>query len=167
MNARLQQWLAKAVPAVKTITTTYCVLHLLSYNVVSIGFCEGPSMLPTFNVAGDIVLVDMFAWKYRGIPWGSIIVFTSPENPEKRVTKRVIGLPGDTILVDPTNRASPRKSITIPEGHVWTQGDNYDYSNDSRSYGPLPMGLIKGRVVARLAWPPQILDPLHEPSIFS
>jgi inner membrane protease subunit 1 len=110
-------------------------------------------MLPTFNMVGDIVLADMRAWKLTGLPWGSIIMFISPENPDKRVTKRIIGLPGDTIFVDPTNQIDPHRTITVPQGHVWTQGDNYDFSNDSRSYGPLPIGLIKGRIFAKVYWP--------------
>lgn len=28
-------------------------------------------------------------------------------------------------------------------------GDNFDYSRDSRHFGPLPMGLIKGKVIAK------------------
>lgn len=40
----------------------------------------------------------------------------------------------------------------MPEGHCWVLGDNLPVSRDSRVYGPLPMGLIKGKVVAKV-WP--------------
>ena len=33
----------------------------------------------------------------------------------------------------------------IPKGHVWLLGDNPNYSKDSRDYGPVPYGLIRGR----------------------
>jgi hypothetical protein len=41
----------------------------------------------------------------------------------------------------------------IPRGHIWVEGDNTANSTDSRDYGPLPLGLVKGRVLFRL-WPP-------------
>ena len=40
----------------------------------------------------------------------------------------------------------------VPEGHCWLIGDNVDASRDSRFYGPLPLALIKGKVIARV-WP--------------
>lgn len=38
----------------------------------------------------------------------------------------------------------------IPKGHCWVAGDNLPYSRDSRHFGPLPMALIKGKVVAKV-----------------
>ncbi|EDU43036.1 hypothetical protein PTRG_09985 [Pyrenophora tritici-repentis Pt-1C-BFP] len=38
--------------------------------------------------------------------------------------------------------------IRVPEGHCWVQGDNLEWSRDSRLYGPLPLGLIKSKVLA-------------------
>ena len=32
-------------------------------------------------------------------------------------------------------------------------GDNPPHSRDSRDYGPLPLALVKGKVVAKV-WPP-------------
>ncbi|CAD7957691.1 unnamed protein product [Amoebophrya sp. A120] len=41
----------------------------------------------------------------------------------------------------------------VPQGHVWVEGDNKGKSNDSRHYGPVPLGLLEGRVRLCL-WPP-------------
>ena len=41
----------------------------------------------------------------------------------------------------------------IPEGHCWIAGDNAPASRDSRDYGPIPLALVKGKVIARI-WPP-------------
>ena len=38
------------------------------------------------------------------------------------------------------------KKVTVPPGHVWLQGDNMSVSRDSREYGPVSRGLIRGRV---------------------
>lgn len=37
----------------------------------------------------------------------------------------------------------------VPEGHCWVVGDNLAYSRDSRMFGPLPLALIKGKIVLR------------------
>ncbi|KAJ0610820.1 putative signal peptidase I [Helianthus annuus] len=42
----------------------------------------------------------------------------------------------------------------VPEGHCWVEGDNSAFSSDSRTYGPIPLGLIRGRVT-HVIWPPQ------------
>jgi inner membrane protease subunit 1 len=38
--------------------------------------------------------------------------------------------------------------IQVPEGHCWVVGDNMEWSRDSRLFGPLPLGLIKAKVLA-------------------
>lgn len=42
------------------------------------------------------------------------------------------------------------RTIIVPRGHVWLEGDNSENSMDSRYYGPVPMGLIQSRVFCRL-----------------
>lgn len=42
------------------------------------------------------------------------------------------------------------RTIIVPKGHVWLEGDNSDNSMDSRYYGPVPMGLIQSRVFCKL-----------------
>lgn len=37
----------------------------------------------------------------------------------------------------------------VPEGHVWVAGDNLPWSRDSRMYGPVPLGLVKGKLIAK------------------
>ncbi len=43
----------------------------------------------------------------------------------------------------------------VPPGHVWLAGDHRDRSADSRVFGPVPVGRIKGRAwVALVSWGP-------------
>ncbi|KAJ1995105.1 hypothetical protein EDC05_001196 [Coemansia umbellata] len=106
---------------------------------------RGPSMLPTINIVGDFLLVERLpGWRKR-IKIGEIVTFVSPLNPQKRASKRVLGMPGDVVCVDPT--MDKLAFVVVPRGHVWLQGDNYSNSTDSRTYGPVPMGLLRGRVL--------------------
>ncbi|KAI9014799.1 peptidase S24/S26A/S26B/S26C [Gaertneriomyces semiglobifer] len=108
----------------------------------------GPSMLPTFNIMGDWVVVEHLSWYTRNYNLGDVVVAISPGNPRRMISKRILGLPGDRVCVDPT--APEIRFVTIPPGHVWLQGDNYNNSTDSRQYGPVPMGLLRGKVVCKV-----------------
>jgi signal peptidase I len=44
----------------------------------------------------------------------------------------------------------------VPPGHVWVAGDHRDHSADSRVFGPVPVGRIKGRAwMALVSWGPR------------
>lgn len=77
---------------------------------------------------------------------GDIVVAGHPLRTGS-ICKRVVGLPGDQII-----ETRSGKIQRVPDGHVWLEGDNAPLSRDSRHYGPIPIALLKGRVVARV-WP--------------
>lgn len=186
-----------------------------------------------------------------GLKVGDLVVALSPSDPSRTVCKRVIGLPGDTVALDPRMRPLPMQAwrgqkkksvaaerreaaedtlesrmvkfedllasvgaptssttagasragevdsaevdllksmdtdphqhqpstethqhnsaasadlqqntyirskgdvqyVTVPLGHVWLAGDNMANSTDSRHYGPVPLGMVRGKVLARV-----------------
>ncbi|CAI5744731.1 unnamed protein product [Peronospora destructor] len=109
--------------------------------------CVGPSMLPTLNRDGDIVLLDKFTPRLWKLQPGEVVIAKSVSNPRQSVCKRIIAHEGDTVCVRP-RYSSPE----VPKGHVWLEGDNKHDSHDSRYYGPVPCALVQGRVVMRI-WP--------------
>ncbi|KAI8926711.1 peptidase S24/S26A/S26B/S26C [Entophlyctis helioformis] len=121
-------------------------------------------MLPTFNIVGDFVLVERLSWRRRRLALGDVILSVSPHDPTRIVCKRILGLPGDVVCKDPLTY--PHEWLTVPEGTVWLQGDNLTNSTDSRSYGPVPMSLIRGHVVATV-WPTfkWIGNAIEEPTV--
>jgi signal peptidase I len=62
-------------------------------------------MLPTFNISGDLALAEKISHKLGKVGAGDIVLVTSPVEPRKIVTKRVIGVEGDSVtyVVDPQN----------------------------------------------------------------
>ena len=86
--------------------------------VCGLALIVGPSMLPTMNMAGDVVAVDKLSAWWGSIVVGDVVLFRSPENPRKIVAKRVLGLEGDavTFLVNPGH--GDRSSGSCPNvGH--------------------------------------------------
>jgi len=65
----------------------------------------GPSMLPTFNLTGDWALAERFSHKLGKVGAGDIVILKSPVEPRKIMTKRVIGVEGDSVtyVVEPKN----------------------------------------------------------------
>ncbi|KAI9051344.1 hypothetical protein LZ554_004391 [Drepanopeziza brunnea f. sp. 'monogermtubi'] len=121
---------------------------------------KGASMVPTFSVIDDHVLIDRSYRRGRNLQVGDVISFDSVVGPGERVIKRVVGLAGDYVvrgtpspLGNNIDEATGSMAmIQVPQGHCWVVGDNLPYSRDSRHFGPLPMALIKGKVIAKV-WP--------------
>lgn len=133
---------------------------------------SGESMYPTFN-NGDYLIVDEISYRFHEPKRGDVIVFRYPENPKRFFIKRVIGLPGETVVFknrsvyiqneeqpDGIKLSEPYLSqITIPgeetrvtvlPGHYFVMGDNRGFSSDSRAWGQLPKENIIGYAGLRL-----------------
>lgn len=145
---------------------------------------KGASMEPTFETS-DYIFTSKVTYKFRQPERGDVVVFKSPSNPDIEYIKRVIGLPGDTVLISSgevyvdgkqlqepyiaakTNvwdggYAKDSVSITVPPGDLWVMGDNRPRSSDSREFGPIPIDTIIGQVLYRY-FPPQKMGPLVNP----
>lgn len=132
---------------------------------------EGHSMEPTFY--GDDRLVVSRVHYLLGQPRrGDILVFNSLRESELArgvmLIKRVIALPGETVeFRDQTlhvdgeainepyikeeicRRRCHDQTWQLSESEYFMMGDNRNNSNDSRSFGPVPLPKIVGRVIFR------------------
>ena len=140
----------------------FLVINTLSARVRVDGF----SMLPTLN-NGEYVLVNRLAYRFGQPARGDIIVFRFPVNPKEDLIKRVIGLPGEEVVItdgqvyvngtaleEPYIAASPRYTSqwSVPEGYLFVLGDNRNDSSDSHSWGLLPINNVVGKAVL-VYWP--------------
>ena len=126
---------------VLTITTVSVCMMLLLLMITCVQ-CIGPSMMPTFNHDGDVVLVNKIV--RDGYHKGDVVISICNTDPGKTVCKRIAGMPGEKVFF--RNSVGFPVFVTVPPGHVWLLGDNASNSNDSRKYGPVPIGLLRGRV---------------------
>ncbi|XP_019055497.1 PREDICTED: mitochondrial inner membrane protease subunit 1-like isoform X2 [Nelumbo nucifera] len=130
-----------------------CVLHVTNTYICTPTLVYGPSMLPTLNLTGDVILAERISTRLGKVGPGDIVLVRSPENPRKTVSKRVMGMEGDrvTFLVDPKKSDRCRTIV----------GDNVYASRDSRHFGPVPCGLIQAKVFFRI-WPPEGFGSLRQ-----
>jgi signal peptidase I len=150
---------------------------------------DGPSMQNTLHNGDKLIIWKLpRTWsRITGTPYipsrGSIIVFNESglsafgQQNEKQLIKRVIGLPGDHLVIknginmiynkahphgfDPdktlgyfTKKDLPYTSgninITLGPNQLFVEGDNRPDSLDSRSFGPINANQIIGRLVLRV-----------------
>ncbi|KAG7394287.1 Mitochondrial inner membrane protease subunit 2 [Phytophthora boehmeriae] len=121
---------------------------------VSLASVKGRSMQPALNdgltqdSVRDRVLLDKFSVQMRHrFRRGDVVVLESPEAVGQFLIKRLVAVEGDLV----TDRSG--KHRMIPAGKCWVEGDNPTFSDDSESFGPVPLALIDSRVVA-VVWPP-------------
>lgn len=60
-------------------------------------------MLPTIGLTSNVVLTEKISTRFGRVGRGDIVVVRSPQNPRKFITKRLLGLEGDSVtyIVDP------------------------------------------------------------------
>ncbi|KAG8408495.1 hypothetical protein J3459_017574 [Metarhizium acridum] len=138
--------------ALSTLKMT-CLAHLTLTQLVQASPAQGPSMLPTFTVDGDWIAADMRHRLGRGITTGDLVLYKIPIFANQNGVKRVVGMPGDYVSLGTPGENGEDQMIQVPQGHCWIVGDNLPASRDSRQFGPLPLALIQGKVVAKvLPW---------------
>ena len=140
----------------------FLVINALSARVRVDGF----SMMPTLQ-DGEFVLVNKMAYHIGSPTRGDIIVFQSTTERNLDLIKRVIGLPGDHIVIgggkvtingqtlnEPYIAAAPNYSGAwkVPDGYWFVLGDNRNDSSDSHVWGYLPIQNVIGKALL-IYWP--------------
>lgn len=176
-----QRPVESAVPAPKASQGS-----LIAYTLVALGLAlfirffiaapyivQGASMEPTFQDL-NYLIIDRVSYNLGDPQRGDVVVFDLPQNTSKALIKRIIGLPGDTVIiqgnkvtiindehpqgfqldepyVDPVNfGGASNVHTTLGPDQFFVLGDNRNVSADSRVWGTLPREDIVGRVFLRL-----------------
>lgn len=134
---------------------------------------QGSSMEPTFHDY-HYLIVDRLSYRFGEPERGDVIVFNLPQNESRALIKRIIGLPGETVILeggivtiqsdahpDGFTLAEPYLDVArfggVQNMHMvlgadeyFVLGDNRVVSSDSRIWGALPHEDIVGRALVRL-----------------
>lgn len=125
---------------------------------------KGQSMHPTFPDA-EYLLTEKVSYYRKDPQRGDVIVFKPPISEDEFI-KRVIALPGETVMVqggkvyvnekllkedyisvdtNPSGFLAEGQVYTVPEGNYFVMGDNRPHSSDSRAWGPITKKVITGK----------------------
>ncbi|RKP00547.1 hypothetical protein CXG81DRAFT_13088 [Caulochytrium protostelioides] len=131
---------------------------------LGVGTIHGRSMQPTFNPdtadwrQPDRVLLEKASVRRAHYTRGDVYFVTDPREPHRTLVKRLVGLPGDHVQRRPTFRRADAV-VVVPAGHAWIESDESFHGQDSTTFGPVPLGLFKSRVVWIL-WPLDRFGPV-------
>lgn len=182
------------------LLVAFTLAFLLRTFAVQVFYIPSGSMTPTLEV-NDRIIVEKVTYRFRQPRRGEIVVFegngpTAPEptTPAGRVlrgvgqfvgvvpanardfVKRVIGLPGDRVVIDAgrvrvngepvdepyvaTEDDDSYGPFEVPEGKLFVLGDNRPNSSDSRfGLGYVGIDRVVGRAVL-IIWPMGRVEPL-------
>ncbi len=155
----------------ETVTFVGSLFIVVYYFVMQPNEIRGASMDVTFH-DGEYILISKLAYKFGSPTKGDVVVFRSPENKDIEYIKRIVGLPGDRVMVlggdvyvngskfpdsfaqHPTTTMEggyleEGKEIVVPSDHLFVMGDNRPRSSDSRIFGPIPYADVIGKVFYR------------------
>jgi signal peptidase I len=146
---------------------------------------SGQSMMPNFQDA-EFLLTEKVSYYTRGPNRGDVVVFMPPVSDTDEFIKRVVGLPGERIMIKDgriyinerllqesyigsgvVTSGGPflgdNKEYFIPDGQYFVLGDNRPNSSDSRYWGPITKKMITGRAWIAY-WPVNIMGVVQKPS---
>jgi len=128
---------------------------------------DGSSMEPNLH-HGEFVIVSKINYRFGEPERGDVVVFDFPRNITQEYIKRVIGLPGDHILIEDGNvyvneiilsepylimEPQYEGEWDVPENTLFVLGDNRNNSSDSHTWGTVPMSNVIGEALV-VYWPP-------------
>lgn len=145
---------------------------------------DGQSMMPNFPHA-EYLLTERVSYYLHGPERGDVVVFTPPVTDLDEYIKRVIALPGETVMIkegrvfidgkvldEPyiadeviTNGGTflvEGQTYKVPDGEYFVMGDNRPNSSDSRYWGPISKKVISGRAWV-IYWPLKMAGSVPAP----
>ncbi|MFH1111497.1 MAG: signal peptidase I [Patescibacteria group bacterium] len=158
---------------IKVVIISLAIILPIRYFLVQPFYVKGASMEPNFYDR-DYLIVDEISYRLRSPERGEVVIFRYPRDRSQYFIKRIIGLPGEDIiikngqviingsdgkkkeLIEPYVTLSVATSgnidVSLGSTEYFLLGDNRDASLDSRSFGAVKSSDFIGRAWIR-GWP--------------
>lgn len=152
------------------------IIALVVNNYIIVNANIPSASMETTIMTGDRLIANRLAYIFSEPERGDIVVFYGPDEPEELFVKRVIGMPGDEVvienqqvyvngdlLVEPYIKEEMFKNdgpFEVPKDHYFVMGDNRNNSADSRAWNNtyLSEDAIVGKVILRYYPNPQMIE---------
>jgi len=114
----------------KVVLVAMVIILPVRYFLIQPFFVKGSSMVPNFHDK-EYILVDKWSYRLGRPARGDVIIFKYPNNPKEYFIKRIIGLPGESVLVGNDNTVRIFNSaypdgFTLPEkSYLPTENPTY------------------------------------------
>lgn len=136
---------------VKSVVIIFAITFVITQKIIVLANVPTGSMMNTIQEK-DLVLADRLAYNEEEPERGDIVIFYAPDEVEELYIKRVIGLPGDKVVIDnaqiyindskvPLEEPYLRETwvinngyyeFNVPQNCYLMLGDNRNSSIDSR-----------------------------------
>lgn len=165
-NEMKQFWLT-AKEVLEVVLIAVATVIVIRHFIVQPFLVSGASMEPNFS-DGNYLLIDEVTYRFRPVAHGEVVVFRYPQDRKTFFIKRLIGLPGDHVIVhnsevfvngnrlnetylDKNILTGGEVDVRLKDGEYFVLGDNRAHSFDSRNWGPIMkddiIGLVRLRVL--------------------
>ncbi|MGI0479973.1 signal peptidase I [Geminocystis sp. CENA526] len=172
------------------IVKTVAMAAVLSFGIrtfiAEARYIPSSSMEPTLQI-NDRLLIEKMTYRFREPKRGDIVVFNATEALQREhfneaFIKRIIGLPGDEVIVrngkvqvngkvlrEAYISEAPKYDygpVIVPQGEYLVLGDNRNNSYDSHYWGFVPRDRFIGRASVRF-WPPERMGLIDEKPVYA
>lgn len=166
MNKKTKELLSNLLYLLGVICVTWLLITFVGQRTN----VDGSSMEPML-IDGDNLIVDKITYRFRDPERFDVIVFPVKYDNNRKYIKRIIGLPGETVLIDeagniyidgellpesygketihPDTIGIASDPVVLGENEYFVLGDNRNNSRDSRT---LIVGNIKRKDIIGRAW---------------
>ena len=181
------------VDVMETVVIALSIFVIIYFFAFQPHEVSGHSMDGIANFSdGQYILTNVISYRFSEPQRSDVIIFDSPIRKGEAYIKRIIGLPGEKIMISDNkvyiyNKEYPDgvvldesaylapsvittveafmeegKAVEIPEDHYFVMGDNRPHSSDSRQWGFVPRSSIKGKSYFRY-WPSNQMTIIKRP----
>ncbi len=174
-NKNEKGFLAELFETILMAVLIFVVINTITIRVKVINY----SMRPTLD-QGYYLLVNRLAYRFGEPKRGEIVIFHHNGDDTEDYIKRMIGLPGDRVVITDGTVSVNGNTLTepyradqgysngewvVPEDQYFVLGDNRNHSSDSRDWGFVQRNWLVGKALLSY-WPFNQAKILSTPFLF-